>query len=926
MPDRPKRFREKVRLATEKVFPLEKVLPAMLQAEIDRIQTANALKQRIISAILKGFADTRSLKDLGVKEKEMKAIYENVVARIGTQLLIDHGIRNYQDLMRKIGLGTIYEQKWFLYYKKLSESSLPKDKKKFIEMVWDFADEPYAKEMILKFYRDNPDEDYNTSFYLHCFSQTWGEEFCNLVIKLDKGREMFTNLVTIKNHHAVEKYLLQLAPHAGYEPLYKFSWYKHLPNAEKIFRIGIVKSLDWIIYALKDYIEENWANSFLQDFIPRLSKRRKSDLFEKLVHQSEKFPWVKDRLFQLAPFIPETVFENFRFFSGFDWSEGLLLTAAPNDRDRVKRTLDNFREGRPFYKVFKEHLVNNFFPGKLKKKFLKAAKTDPHGAFYYFEGYRSLIKNPEDVLLAVASNSFNGGIVLSHFNIFKDEPCAYKVISTVCRGNYNFFIGHIPMILTLPNDVKKKLFFEVKDWSGAKPPLAKKFNLYASEPWAYDLLFSIADDEYVRGHIFRRIHIFDNFDDDKRYYLLKKASSINDDMLLIYHENYKTNKDVDDLVELGLNRFINQGRIFDTSHVARVLSSVKDPVLRKKIADKVAIARLVSFGNHDELKTALKRNIAVTKARGSGIKSDQIEKVLLFGLLHDRSLRENFFKIKSEWLTPKPKNKFMNVQFRIMIARNLFRRNEVVTKKSSMEAYKRVLEWRKKNRKKPLFRGHDIVYMADGKDRMSGGTDYECGSKATIAAIRKQGGRLPDDNIIRTKEDLSDYKAKKKKLVSHIINKPGPLTVIVDCHGGEKNLCFTNADFKGIDYKELGGAFVERAKKYPNESDRPIIVFTSCNALPLAYRMNEFIRSKGKPIPTSLTSSEYKMLSYGETNKYGSLFWQRILDPKVIKKLGYTSFGTVADNEDGGNNNPTWITGRGGAQTQLLRHVITTNP
>jgi hypothetical protein len=352
------------------------------------------------------------------------------------------------------------------------------------------------------------------------------------------------------------------------------------------------------------------------------------------------------------------------------------------------------------------------------------------------------------------------------------------------------------------------------------------------------------------------------------------------------------------------------------------LSKLLNP-FKKKLEDIMQIGNAILY--QQKLK---QRELFVEKKLSRG-------EVIFFTRRYMSKLRKLFFKdpafklilkIKSEYFVPKPKNEKMLIQYRVMVCRNLYFKNIPITKNNILKEYQSILALRQEYAKLPLFKDKNVLYIAHNEKI----TDeyyqhYEkhlyntnlFGKKASIDAIRKQGGKV---TLMRAKNNLASLKRKKKAILERVVNTP-KLTLVFDGHGSKEALYLTGGDIvQGkpsetkdtikITYRELAKAFMQRHIKFPKEKP-PIIVLWGC------YN-HTFLRNFYKTLGSSFTQpiiiggGEYNMLLHRhEKNKYGNEFFEKVL--QLSKKGHVTTVGTVMRYEElGSGNSSVYIPSRKG--------------
>ncbi|MFC1655847.1 hypothetical protein ACFL3C_03195 [Patescibacteria group bacterium] len=257
--------------------------------------------------------------------------------------------------------------------------------------------------------------------------------------------------------------------------------------------------------------------------------------------------------------------------------------------------------------------------------------------------------------------------------------------------------------------------------------------------------------------------------------------------------------------------------------------------------------------------------------------------------------------IHPNWIIPKPSSKYILFQYIVMISRNLYVEGKKLTKKNVQLEYKRILEYRRRYAKVPLFQGRDILFVADFEKYKNGTNRF--GKKATLDAIRGQGGKV---DFIKPKPSIASLKQKKQDILDKIANTR-KLTFLHDGHGETNELVLGKVNGKdvSIGYYALALAFIKRQKKFPNEKSVPIMILTSCKSSSFAKNFLRYAKSRYKDFkpPIILTGSEHNLYGYSHSkSQYGDMFFENILE--LNKKGQTTTFGTVMRNELKGQSNP----------------------
>lgn len=255
------------------------------------------------------------------------------------------------------------------------------------------------------------------------------------------------------------------------------------------------------------------------------------------------------------------------------------------------------------------------------------------------------------------------------------------------------------------------------------------------------------------------------------------------------------------------------------------------------------------------------------------------------------------------------------VQYRAMIARNLYFQGKDIDKGTAKKEFERIIRTRNEYKNVALFKDRHVLMAAHNEDL---GFRWRFGKPAAQEAIKKQMGKKTEFILIRPQSTPESLKEAKENALRQIRTTPPPFTFIFDGHGGPDALYFCdgavsdgkiveNQNTIKITDEELANAFKERAKKFPikqkeNVDKKDIIVLLSCyNA---TFIRNFFEKLQDAPKPIALGESEYGQYGYSDfESNYGSKFFSNVLSLSADNHV--TTIGTVFEHEFEGDSNPS---------------------
>ncbi len=270
-------------------------------------------------------------------------------------------------------------------------------------------------------------------------------------------------------------------------------------------------------------------------------------------------------------------------------------------------------------------------------------------------------------------------------------------------------------------------------------------------------------------------------------------------------------------------------------------------------------------------------------------------------------------------------NKRQRNEFKIMIARNLYIQGKEPTPKNIQEEYKAILEKRKLYKNIPLFRGRNVLCVAHNEEFRDKGDEYSEAkyklferaaggkhrfmTKATLAKIKKQGGKI---DLIRADKSLESLKEKEADIKRKIINTPPPFTFMFDGHGQNNKISLAK-DGPGLTVWEIADCIAERYKKFPQlknaiPSMQDIFIFHCCyghNYLKRVYsKLKNKISSDEYTLPIMFSAAEYGQLGWGKfNNRYGTYTFSRVLNLRSKNQI--STLGTIMDKGHLSRANPT---------------------
>lgn len=260
-------------------------------------------------------------------------------------------------------------------------------------------------------------------------------------------------------------------------------------------------------------------------------------------------------------------------------------------------------------------------------------------------------------------------------------------------------------------------------------------------------------------------------------------------------------------------------------------------------------------------------------------------------------------QIDSQWIKELhvPLIAFQNQnEFLFHIARNLWTNKKEITKenveKEALAIYKNLTKYADK----PIFKDRNIVFLAHNEKDNDGTNRF--GKKAILEAIKRQGGKLGEKDFLRAKNTLKSLKTKKQAFLNFIENKSGPITAVLDAHGGENAIYLSNGEIKNgkifitsntvkITYKEIAKRLIERKKKFENEDDDVLFIFESCYSSTMIRKIYSEVKKLGGSRFIAIGTSEYNQYSYSTTNnKFGSKYFDKAMRLNSAGKKNPTTF------------------------------------
>lgn len=271
------------------------------------------------------------------------------------------------------------------------------------------------------------------------------------------------------------------------------------------------------------------------------------------------------------------------------------------------------------------------------------------------------------------------------------------------------------------------------------------------------------------------------------------------------------------------------------------------------------------------------------------------------GVWQDPALAE-FRRVDEAWIdwSPLPQDPArlpgLKIQFRAMIARNLYFTGQPVTRDTARAEFTRILETRERIGKTPLFAGRNVLLAAHGEPldrarfgKAPAGEKNSFGTDGLAAAIRAQQGKGRSFERIRA-ENLERTADTKKQILASLRTGAVPFTFYFDGHGSPDGLFLSQGvpNDRGevqatdpdtfISPQELADAFKARHEAFGEALARQpdVLVMSCCFS---SNFMRSFHQALGNvPKPIIIGESEYNQFGYyNPENPLGSEFATEVL-------------------------------------------------
>jgi len=659
-----------------------------------------------------------------------------------------------------------------------------------------------------------------------------------------------------------------------------FDFYSSTPDPYEVFsRIKEIKNdpriRDYLLILINNLNSKSLAGKYAFDFY--------EDYKEK--------PWAKDIFIAAARHYPQCTIKFRKEFENEPWAEKVYINAIRGDY---------------MYAIF------------LVKELLKYK--------WYEEVMLELSKKKEEL---IASS------IIYSCKYFKDMPWAKKVLFNALENSPGSFFYSIESLLSLPYAKELALI------SAEKEPLAAVIGLknFYKQPWAKEVteialksnpefFFHITPFELINGCTWL---------EDMAKSLAKKipkdffifADKINklkisEDLFIIAAQNdpeatfelfdsdlYKKIPNAKDILTIAGTHMPESSNLYFNPLFENLLKYITNDFVKKELQERIKKAYEITDiylqrAINSDKRRPLRQKIGIMEIRG------------WFSL--DKALK-HVLAIDGQWLKPYPKTKYDQIQFKIMISRNLYFQNETPTKQNIQKEYLRILNEKNKYKNLPLFKDRNIVFAAHN-ETLRGRPLF--GREATIDAIKTQGAKSV--TLLRPQANLESVNKIKNEILKKIIETPSPATFYLDMHGGLNGVYLSDGNiYKGkpketnntrkITTRELAEAFNARQNKYPNEQP-PILIFVNCFSGGI---LRDFLNKIKQNPPICISASEYYQLTSGSYfYKHSSAFAQKVL--QLGKKDQITTIGTIMRNELAGTSNPTiYIPSQKGKIMQLSK-------
>jgi hypothetical protein len=347
-PKRPsggEKFKSKIEKGIERAMPAERVKD-LKKDVVEKTKKSNALKRKVKEAIKKSFTN-KETQDLAITTAEKQQIYKKVLSTLsskfgGTEkakaMLRGFGIKSARDLMQKIGLSRVAEQRTYKHYSYAAKKGPGVCFRDYDKII----DQPWGKKVLKQAFN-------NKHEYAFAFA--------------DKFK---------KEPEFAKKLLLNAAAKSPKLAFYYVEKFKHMEGAEDVLQKSVtcMETTDIAFEGFNKYADMPWAVNILisateknrDDAFLHLSKYKKSpeasqvlltaisqmedteELFRNIDEKLKGVEGIKNVLSIAAIKNPNAAIVNFDKYSDIDDPGFVIMTAISSiaDTNMIFYTIEKF--------------------------------------------------------------------------------------------------------------------------------------------------------------------------------------------------------------------------------------------------------------------------------------------------------------------------------------------------------------------------------------------------------------------------------------------------------------------------------------------------------------------------------------------------------------------------------------------------------
>lgn len=704
-------------------------------------------------------------------------------------------------------------------------------------------------------------------------------------------------------------------------PLY-FKGFINYPGGKEIFQIGINKLG---VNIFKDTLGKikgiSCVKEIVNEFVSSMNPNDGDKLFSIIITEAPELPWVKDILIYLAPLAKETAFKNYRLFKEMPWAKDVLLAAEPDNLEKVESLIEKNKDEKEYqFDDLISDLLQNSNDVNAIRQLKQIAKEKPFIVFKNYEKYSNLLTFPEEVLME-ATNS-DPKFAFLYLHKYKHEKWASSILLEAINVDSSLAFTYFDILITLHDSLVIKLLRNAAR-GNKKKGIIDYYHKYKHVKGAQEIL--IESIEGIELGIMLKIDDFIDLPSNLLKKLFLKVAQAEPSFVLNrLHLLTKIDKLIQNKI---IDKALDSFSVSANSTFPKVIFTIYKNINIKEVKDKFKKRYIDPYLKLEEYKSKTMGLdvLIIENLQWSGdYKKQELMKDPLIG---------NYIKIKDEWLKPLVKDKFQLEQMKLIIVRNLAYKKQEITKESALKEFERVLKLKEKYHCMKVFKGRTVIYLTHN-EKWKDGTD-RFGKKATIDAIRTQGGKLTKDQFLKPKNTIESLKKTKEKFLNLVVNAKPPMTVFFEGHSGPNGLYFQKGQIVGgkvkdakkyckVTPKELSVALKkreERLRKKPyllaiEEKSPPILIYNGC------YSQN-YLRNLIKQNKEHQTTyihvgvSEYGQYGYDDPeSKTGGKFNDMALG---LSRRGHiTTLGTIMLNERNAGSNPSIFISSGKAPTKQI--------